>query len=103
MSLMPPKVIGRKTCLQIKSPFGLSKEFRPKKSLNILKKYESKEIRVSMKVEEGGVHTNLLCIKKHLAYNNWNLTIEVDKKYMLDFNLKNINIQFTHEYCIDIF
>jgi hypothetical protein len=56
-----------------------------------------------MKVEEGGVHTNLLCIKKHLAYNNWNLTIEVDKKYMLDFNLKNINIQFTHEYCIDIF
>jgi hypothetical protein len=50
-----------------------------------------------MKVEEGGVHTNLFGIKKHLAYNNWNLTIEVDKKCMLDFNLKNINIQFTHE------
>jgi hypothetical protein len=61
MSLMPPKVIGRKVLLgyQVKSPFGLSKDFRPKKCLNILKKYELKEIRISMKMEKGGVHTNL--------------------------------------------
>ncbi len=26
MNPMPPKVIGRKTCLQAKSPFGLSKD-----------------------------------------------------------------------------
>jgi len=59
MSLMPPKLFGRKTCLQVKSPFGLSKDFRPKKRLNIFLKYESKEVRVSMKVEEGSVPTNL--------------------------------------------
>ncbi len=60
MKLMPPKVIWRKNCLQVKSPFGLSKDLKPKKCLNILKKDESKEIKVSMKVEEGGVHCKKL-------------------------------------------
>jgi hypothetical protein len=55
MNPMPPKVIGRKTCLQIKSPYGLSKDHRLKRCPNIWRD-ESKNIKDFMKVEEGGVH-----------------------------------------------
>jgi hypothetical protein len=56
MSLMPPKVIGRKTCLWAKSPYGLSKDHGPKRHPKIWRKEESKEAKDFMKVEEGGVH-----------------------------------------------
>jgi hypothetical protein len=56
MNLMPPNMIGRKACLWLRGPFGLSKNLGPKKRPNTRNKDESKEIRVSMKVEEGGVH-----------------------------------------------
>ncbi len=56
MNLTSPKVIVREACLRIKGLFGLSKDPRPKKHLNTLWKKESKEIRGSMKVENGGVH-----------------------------------------------
>ncbi len=56
MSPMPPKVIGRETCLWARSPSRLSKDPRPKRHPNILKKENSKEVRDSMKVEERGVH-----------------------------------------------
>ncbi len=56
MNLMPLKVIGKEVCLQVKGPFKLSKDPRPKRHLNILWKEELKEIRDFMKVEDGGLH-----------------------------------------------
>jgi hypothetical protein len=53
---MPPKVIGKDACLQARGPFRLSEDFRPKRCMNILRKDKSKEIRDSMKMEEGGLH-----------------------------------------------
>jgi hypothetical protein len=35
---VPPKVIGRKACLWVKGSFGLSKDLRPKRRPNILRK-----------------------------------------------------------------
>jgi len=43
MNPMPSKVIGRNVYLQTKGPYGPSKDFRPKRHLNVLKKEESKE------------------------------------------------------------
>ncbi len=40
----------------LRDPSGLSKDPRPKRRRNILWKEESKEIRDSMKLEDGGVH-----------------------------------------------
>ncbi len=60
MSLTPPKVIGREACLQAKNRSRLSKDPRCKKCPNILWREESKEIRDSMKVKDGGV-----CRKKY--------------------------------------
>jgi hypothetical protein len=56
MSPMPPKVIGRETYLWARGLSGLSKDLRPKRHLNILRKENSKEVRDFMKVEERGVH-----------------------------------------------
>jgi len=56
MNPTPLKVIGREDCLSVKSLFGLSKDVGPQKHPNILWKEESKEIKNSMKVENGGVH-----------------------------------------------
>ncbi len=56
MSPTSLKVIGREACLQAKGPFGLSKDPRPKMRPNTLWREESKEIKDSMKVEDGGVH-----------------------------------------------
>jgi hypothetical protein len=55
MNPMPSKVIGRKACLQAKSPFGLSKDLGPKRCPNTWKK-ESKKVKDSMKMEKGNVH-----------------------------------------------
>jgi hypothetical protein len=66
---MPSKVIGREACLQAKSPSGLSNDLRPKRCPNILWKEESKEIRDSMKVENGSVHCkryNGCCMKQRI-------------------------------------
>jgi hypothetical protein len=56
MSLTILKVIRREACLQAKGLFGLSKDLGPERHLNILWKEESKEIRASMKMENGNVH-----------------------------------------------
>jgi hypothetical protein len=56
MNLTPLKIIEREICLQTKGLFGLSKDLESKKHLNTLWREESKEIRDSMKVEDGGVH-----------------------------------------------
>jgi hypothetical protein len=56
MNLTPLKVIRREVCLRVKSPSRLSKDPRPKRHPNILWKEESKEIKDSMKVENGNVH-----------------------------------------------
>jgi len=56
MTPMPSNVIGREVCLRVRGHFGLSKDLGPKKHPNILRRDESKEIRDSMKAEEGGVH-----------------------------------------------
>jgi hypothetical protein len=56
MNSTPPKVIGRKAYLQAKGPYGLSKDPKPKRHPNILWREESKEIKDSMKVEDGGLH-----------------------------------------------
>jgi len=56
MNLTPPKVIGREACLRVKGLFGLSKDHGPKRHPNTLWKEESKEVKGSMKVENGGVH-----------------------------------------------
>jgi hypothetical protein len=50
MSSMPPKVIGRKACSQVKGPSWLLKDLGPKRCPNIQMKEESKEIRDVMKV-----------------------------------------------------
>ncbi len=59
MSLMPQKAIGREACLRIKGPLGLSKDLGPKRHPNTLWRGESKEIKDSMKVEDGGVHCKI--------------------------------------------
>jgi len=41
------------------NPFGLSNDLRPKKRPNTWKREESKEIKDSMKVEDGGVHCKI--------------------------------------------
>ncbi len=46
----------RQACLQAKGPLGLLKDLEPKRRPNILWKEESKEIKDSMKVEDGSVH-----------------------------------------------
>ncbi len=56
MSPTPLKVIGRKVYLRNKSPFGLSKDPGPKRRPNILWREALKEVKDSMKVEDGGVH-----------------------------------------------
>ncbi len=58
MSSTPLKVIGGEVCLWAKGPSGLSKELGPKGVQFFLWKEESKEIRDSMKVEDG------MCIVK---------------------------------------
>jgi hypothetical protein len=56
MSSVPPKVIGTKIYLYARSLYGLSKDPRPKRHLNIWRREESKEMRDFMKVKKGGVH-----------------------------------------------
>jgi hypothetical protein len=66
---MQLKVIGRDVCLQAKTPFGLLNDLRPKRCLNILKREESKEIKNSMKVEDGSMHCkkyNGYCTKQRI-------------------------------------
>jgi hypothetical protein len=58
MNLTLPKVIKNKVCLWAKGPYGLSKDLGPKSRPNTWRKEESKEIRDSVKVEDGGVHCN---------------------------------------------
>jgi hypothetical protein len=36
MNLTPPEIIGKEVCLQIESPFRLSKDLGPKRCPNIL-------------------------------------------------------------------
>ncbi len=67
MNLTPPKIIEKKTCLWAKGLFGLSKDFKPKRRINIWK--ESKEIRDFVKVEDGGVHHkkyDVCCTKQRI-------------------------------------
>ncbi len=59
MNLMPPKVIGRETCLCARGPFGLSKDLGPKKRPNIWKREESNVVRDFMKVKKGSVHCKI--------------------------------------------
>jgi hypothetical protein len=69
ISPTPLKVIGKKTCLRVKGLSGLSKDLGPKRRLNILWKDESKKVRDSMKVEDGGVHCkryNGCCMKQRV-------------------------------------
>jgi len=56
MSWMPLKIIGGEACLWAKGPSKLSKDPGPKRGPNTLWKNESKDIKDSMKVENGGVH-----------------------------------------------
>ncbi len=56
MSPMLIKVIGREAFLRAKGPSGLSKYHGPKRRPNTLWKEKSKEIKDSIKVEDGGVH-----------------------------------------------
>jgi hypothetical protein len=58
MRPISPKAVGRQACLRTKNPPKLLKDLRPKKRLNILMKEESKEVRDSMKTEDGSVHRN---------------------------------------------
>jgi len=53
---MPLKVIGREAYLRAKGPSKLSKDFGPKRRPNTWRREELKEMKDSMKVEEGGVH-----------------------------------------------
>jgi hypothetical protein len=55
---MPPKAIRKKACFWVGNPYGLSKDPRPKRHLNILRREESKEEKEFMKVQDGGVHRN---------------------------------------------
>jgi hypothetical protein len=59
MNLMSSKVIGKETCLRVKSPHGLSKDFIPKRCPNTWKKNKSKETKDSMKMEKVGVHPKI--------------------------------------------
>jgi hypothetical protein len=56
MNMTPPKVIEREACLQAKGLYGLSKDPKPKRCVNALKREESKEITDFVKVENGCVH-----------------------------------------------
>jgi hypothetical protein len=56
MSLMPLKIIGKKTRLQTKGPFGLLKDLGPKRCQKFWRKEESKEIMDFVKVEDGSMH-----------------------------------------------
>ncbi len=56
MNSTPSKVIGREACLQAKGLYGLSKDLGSKMCPNTLWKEESKKIKDSMKVKNGGVH-----------------------------------------------
>ncbi len=56
MNLTPLKIIEKEACLQVRGPSGLSMDPRPKMSPNIWRREKSKEIRESVKVEDGGVH-----------------------------------------------
>jgi hypothetical protein len=53
---MPSNMIRSKACLRARGLFGLSKDLGPKRHSNTWRKDESKEVKYSMKVEEGGVH-----------------------------------------------
>jgi len=71
MNPTPPKVIRRESCLRTKNPSRLSKDFGPKRCPNTLWKEESKEIKDSLKVENGGVHHKRYdghCTKKKLKF-----------------------------------
>jgi hypothetical protein len=77
MSSTPPKVIGREACLLAKGPSRLSKDPTCKRRPNILWKEESKEIRDSMKVENGGLHCrryNGCCMKQRIRIPKATLT-----------------------------
>ncbi len=58
MNSTPPKVIGKEACLRSKGPFGLSKDPKPKRHLNILWKEESKEIGVGPPITFNPFNTN---------------------------------------------
>jgi hypothetical protein len=59
MSPMPPKVIRKEACLGTKVPSGLLKDPGPKRCPNTLWRGESKEMKDSVMVEDGGVHCNI--------------------------------------------
>jgi hypothetical protein len=59
MNPTPSKVIGKEVCLQVKGLLRLSKDLGPRRCLNILWREESKEIRDSMKMEDGNVHCKI--------------------------------------------
>jgi hypothetical protein len=59
MNSMPSKVIRKKACLQVKSPYGLSKDLTPKRSPNTWKNEKSKETKDSMKMEKVSVHPKI--------------------------------------------
>jgi hypothetical protein len=67
MNLMPPRIIGKKTCLWVKSPSRLLKDHGLKKRPNTWKKEESKEIKEFMKVGKG--MSNVIDIMA-IAHNN---------------------------------
>jgi len=71
VSLMSPKVIGKKVHLQARSPYGLSKDLELKRHPNTWRKEESKEIRDFVKVEDGNVHHKKYngCCTKQLIRN----------------------------------
>jgi len=69
MSPTTLKVIGREVYLWAKGHSRLSKDHGPKRCPNILWKDKSKEIKYSMKVEDGGVHRKRYdghCTKQHV-------------------------------------
>jgi hypothetical protein len=58
MTMMPPKVIRRKACLQSWSPLKVSKDPEPKRHPNIWKKNFLKKTMEHIKMEEGSVQCN---------------------------------------------
>jgi hypothetical protein len=58
MSLMSLKTIRRIVCLQAKGPYGLSKDYKPKKHPNTWRKDESKKKKKNSMNVEGSVHHN---------------------------------------------
>ncbi len=67
MRPMPPKAIEIKAYLQARSFSKLSKDHGPKRHPNTWRREESKEIRDSMKMENGSVHRiryNGYCMKQ---------------------------------------